>query len=326
MVTKLRLYIPTFVYEIKSIFAATKLRFIVQFLAYILVYPFLWLISILPFPILYFFSDLLYFIVYGLIGYRKKVVKSNLELVFPEKSEAEIKTIMKGFYHHLCDMILETIKSMTISKNEMRKRMRFENIEVMQTIAEEGQSIALMCGHYGSWEWLMIMQEHFTNHKGYVIYKRLANPYFDRLVKRIRAKYDSYLITTKEAVPTISLAKTKGEHIIGGFAADQSPKANKAYHWNSFMGINVPMYTGAEMLSKKFNLAVVFCGVKKIKRGYYSTHFQLITKEPSTLPNYQITDKFMELVENQIKEDPQYYLWTHKRWKHKDRIPTKMTK
>jgi len=293
----------------------------VQFLAYILVYPILWLISILPFPVLYLFSDFLYVFVYRLVGYRKKVVKSNLRLVFPEKSEDEIKAITKKFYHHLCDMIVETIKSMTISKEEMRKRMIFENIEIVQEIAKEGQSIALMCGHYGSWEWLMIIQEKMPNNKGYVIYKRLANPYFDRLVKRIRERYDSYLITTKETIPILTKAENNGEKTISAFASDQSPKANKAYHWNKFMDINVPMYTGAEMLAKKFNMAVVFFGVRKLRRGYYSAYFKTITREPKTIPDYQITDQFMKLVEDQIKEEPAYYLWTHKRWKHKDLNP-----
>ena len=292
-----------------------------QFLAYILVYPILWLISILPFPALYLFSDFLYLIVYRIIGYRKKVVATNLKLAFPDKKEEEIKSIMKGFYHHLCDMIVESIKSMTISESEMRKRMQFENIELLLKIANDGQSIAIMCGHYASWEWLMVLQTYFPNHKGYVIYKRLTNPYFDRLVKRIRAKYNSYLITTKEAIPTLISAEAKGIKTISGFAADQSPKVNKAYHWNNFMGMNVPMYTGAEMIAKKFNTAVIFFAVKKVKRGYYSTKFTTITRDPKSLPDYQITDRFMELVEQQIKEAPEYYLWTHRRWKHRGKAP-----
>ncbi|WP_370099879.1 lysophospholipid acyltransferase family protein, partial [Xanthomarina gelatinilytica] len=168
-----------------------------QFLAYILIYPFLWLISILPFRLLYLFSDGIYILIYHIIGYRKKTVKENLHLVFPDKSNKEIKTITKTFYHHLCDMIVESIKSMTISEAEMKKRFVIKNVDQILELEKENKSIVLMCGHYASWEWIFILQK-YINHKGYAIYKRLANKYFDALVKRIRAKYNSYLITTKE--------------------------------------------------------------------------------------------------------------------------------
>src|SRR5210317_2225671 len=207
-----------------------------QFLVYILVYPFLWVISILPFKLLYAFSDFLYILIYRIIGYRKKTVKENLRLVFPEKSKEEINVITKKFYHHLCDMIVEAIKSLTISEAEMKKRMVFTNIEEIHKMERLNKSIVLMCAHYGNWEWIFIIQR-YMNHKGYIIYKRLANKYFDRLVKRIRAKYNSYLITTKETIPMLVKAKQEGELTINGFASDQSPKPQKAFYWNDFMGI-----------------------------------------------------------------------------------------
>lgn len=291
-----------------------------HFIAYILIYPFLWLISILPFKLLYAFSDFLYLFVYRIFGYRKKVVKSNLNLVFPKKSKEEINKITKTFYHHLCDMIVESIKSMTISESEMRKRFVFTNIEEIHKLEKINKSIVLMCGHYGSWEWIFILQK-YVNHKGYAIYKRLANKYFDRLVKRIRAKYNSYLITTKETIPVLIEAKKNNEITINGFVSDQSPKARKAYHWNDFMGIKVPIHTGAEMIAKKLDMAVVFFSVKKTKRGYYETTFKTLSINPKDYKDYEITDMFMKLVEKQIYEAPEYYLWTHKRWKHKDKVP-----
>ncbi|NNK83546.1 MAG: lysophospholipid acyltransferase family protein [Flavobacteriaceae bacterium] len=291
-----------------------------QLLAYIIVYPFLWLISILPFRILYAFSDFLYIFIYKIFGYRKKVVKENLNLVFPEKSKEEINHITRKFYHHLCDMVVESIKSMTISENEMKKRYVFTNVEEIHKLEKMHKSIALMCGHYASWEWIFILQR-YIKHKSYAIYKRLANPYFDKLVKRIRAKYETKLITTKEAIPALIEAKNKGELTINGFNADQSPKVRKAYHWNEFMGIKVPIHTGAEMLAKKLNLAVVFMKVRKVKRGYYETSFSTICINPNEYENYEITDIFMKLVEKQIHEAPEYYLWTHKRWKHRNKVP-----
>ena len=291
-----------------------------QLLAYILIYPFLWLISILPFRLLYAFSDFLYLFVYRIFGYRINTVKNNLNLVFPDKSEEEKKRIIKAFYHHLCDMIVESIKSMTISDSAMKKRFIFTNVEEIHKLEKINKSIVLMCGHYGSWEWIFVLQE-YVNHKGYAIYKRLANKYFDRLAKRIRAKYNSHLITTKETIPTLTKTKERGDLTINGFVSDQSPKIDKAYHWNEFMGIKVPIHTGAEMLAKKLDMSVVFFGVKRIKRGYYETTFKTICIDPNEFENYEITDLFIKLVEQQIQEAPEYYLWTHKRWKHRDKVP-----
>lgn len=295
-----------------------------QFLVYILVYPFLWLVSILPFRLLYAFSDFLYFWIYKVVGYRKKVVQDNLRLVFPNKSKAEINDITVKFYHHFCDMMVEAIKSLTISEKEMKERFKFTNIEMITDIEKMNKSIILMCAHYGSWEWIFILNRFVDpNTIGYAVYKRLANPYFDRLVKSIRAKYNSHLITTKEAVSTLIRAKVNGQLTISGFVSDQTAKSQSAYHWGKFMGYTVPMHTGAETLAKRLDMAVVFFRVKRLKRGYYETTFELITLNPKEYKDYEITDKFFRLVEKQIEEAPQYYLWTHKRWKHKDIVPEK---
>lgn len=295
-----------------------------QFLVYILVYPFLWFVSILPFRLLYAFSDVLYFLVYSVIGYRKKVVQDNLRLVFPNKSKAEIDEITTKFYHHFCDMIVEAIKSLTISEEEMKAHFKFKNVEVLTDIEKMNKSIILMCAHYGSWEWIFILNRFVDpNTMGYAVYKRLGNPYFDRLVKRIRAQYNSHLITTKEIIPTLIRAKVDGKLTISGFVSDQTAKSQTALHWGEFMGYKVPMHTGAEMLAKRLDMAVVFFKVKRLKRGFYETTFEVITLHPKEYKDYEITDKFFRLVEKQIEEAPQYYLWTHKRWKHKDIVPEK---
>lgn len=287
-----------------------------QLIAYILIYPFLWLISILPFRILYAFSDFIFIIMYYIVGYRKKTVYENLHLVFPEKSEKEIKTIAKKFYHHLCDMMFESIKSMTISESEIKKRYQFKNLDLIHDLEKKNKSIILMCAHYGSWEWIFILQT-YVNHKGYAVYKRISNKHFDKLIKRIRAKYNSYLITTKETIPTLTKAKRNGELTINGFVSDQSPKKEKAFHWNKFMGIEVPIHTGAEMLAKRLDMSVIFFKVKRLKRGYYETTFEVLAENAKDYKDYEITDIFMKRVEKQIHEKPQYYLWTHKRWKHR---------
>ena len=204
----------------------------------------------------------------------------------------------------------------------MKKRFTFSNVEVIRNLEKNNKSIALICAHYGSWEWIFILQT-YVDTKGYAIYKRLGNKYFDKLVKQIRAKYNSYLITTKESIPILMKSKVEGNTIICGFVSDQSPKALKAFHWNEFMGIKVPVHTGAEMLAKKIDMAVVFFRVKKLKRGFYETTFETIAENPKDFKNYEITDAFLKLVEKQIIEAPEYYLWTHKRWKHRDKVPAK---
>lgn len=291
-----------------------------QFLAYIVLYPFLWLISILPFRVLYLISDLVYILIYHIIGYRKKVVNANLRLAFPEKTSDEIKIIRKKFYHHLCDMLLEAIKSITISEAEMKKRYVFKNVDDIHKLERENKSIVLFMGHYASWEWVFILQKH-VNHVGYAVYKQLSNKYFDALVKRIRAKYKSYLITTKETFPTLIQAKQNNQLTLNGFVFDQSPKLDRAVHWQNFMGIKVPVHVGAEILAKRLDMATLFLKVKKIKRGYYEATIMDIIKDPKSLEDFKITDSYLKHVEEEILEAPEFYLWTHKRWKHANNAP-----
>jgi len=291
-----------------------------QLLAYIIVYPFLWLISLLPFRILYAISDFAFVFVYHVFGYRRKVVTSNMKLCFPEKTDQEIASIRKKFYHHFCDMLLESIKSITVSEKEIIKRYVFTNVDDIHQLEKENKSIVLMMGHYGSWEWIFILQKH-VNYIGYAVYKQLSNKYFDKLAKRIRARYNSYLITTKETFPTLLRAKRNNELTFNGFVFDQSPKLDKAMYWQDFMGVKVPVHVGAEILAKRLDMATLFLKVKKVKRGHYEATFIDIIRNPKDYDNYDITDMSLKRVEEQIHEAPEFYLWTHKRWKHKDDVP-----
>ncbi|MGB0897076.1 MAG: lysophospholipid acyltransferase family protein [Flavobacteriaceae bacterium] len=292
-------------------------------ITYILVFPVLWLISILPFRIFYLFSDAIYVLIYYIIGYRKQTVTDNLTLVFPNKSEKEISTIRKKFYKHMCDMFLEMIKTMSMSESEMRKRFTITNTAYIQEL-EQRKNIMLMASHYASWEWGIIIQRDIQS-TAYGVYKKLKNPYFDKLVRNIRAKYNSVLLSTKETIPKVISVNKSGEKAVFGFISDQSPKLRKALHWIDFMNINVPAYTGAEMLSKKCDLAVCYIKVNKIKRGYYQAEFVPLTETPKEHKNYEITDLFFKEVEKQLHEAPEYYLWTHKRWKHRGKNPNKTT-
>jgi len=287
-----------------------------QLLLYLLVYPILWLISIMPFPILYLISDGIYVLLYYVIGYRKKTVRENLALALPHLSDKERLVIEKKSFHHLCDMFLEMVKTMTISEKEINKRFQYSNLEVYLDLEKKGKSIALMCAHYASYEWVLSMNNHIT-FKGYGIYKKIANQYFDKLVKDIRAKFKAYLITTKETKTCIEQNNKNGVLGVFGFASDQTPRRSDNLYWDSFMGIETPIHFGAEMLAKRYNMNVIFLKVKKLKRGYYEASFEVLSEDVKSVPDYKISEAFMRKVEQQIYEAPEFYLWTHKRWKHK---------
>ena len=287
-----------------------------QLLFYIIIYPILWIISVLPFPILYLFSDFVCFLTYNIIGYRKKVVRENLSMALPHLTEEERRIVEKKFYSHMCDMFLEMIKTMSISKDEIEKRYVFKNLDVYKNLEKEEKSIAILCAHYASYEWAVSMNYHI-NFTGVGIYKKIANPYFDKLVKRIRSKFKATLITTKETIPEMGKNYRNNKLSLYGLISDQSPRLGSFFHWNKFMGIEVPIHTGGEMLAKKYDMNVLFLRTKKLGRGFYEAELEVISENAKEEPNYAITDRFLKLVEQQIYDQPEYYLWTHKRWKHR---------
>lgn len=287
-----------------------------QYLVYLLAYPLIWSISMLPFRLLYLFSDIVYFFVYHIIGYRKKTVRQNLAIALPELTNQERLVIEKKFYHHMCDMFLEMIKTMNISKKEICKRFVFKNIDMYKEIEKQGKSVAIICSHYASYEWIISMN-YYSDFVSYGIYKQLKNPYFDKLVHKIRSRFNAKLITTKQTVPTIINNNKNDVLALYGFASDQSPKAKGAMHWSKFMGIEVPVHVGAEMLSKRYNMNLIYLNTKKVKRGHYEATLELLSDNPKDVPNFELTDQYLKLLEKQIYEAPEYYLWTHKRWKYR---------
>jgi len=287
-----------------------------QFLLYLIIYPFIWIISILPFPVLYFLSDCVCFLIYRIFKYRKRVVRGNIALALPHLTEEERTNIEKKFYAHLCDLFLEMIKTLSISKKEIEKRYTFSNMEVYYELEKKEKSIALLCAHYASYEWAVSMNYHI-HFMGYGVYKKLANPYFDKLVRKIRSKFKSHLIDSKETIPTMASNFRNKNYSLYGLVSDQSPKLSATHHWEKFMGIEVPVHTGGEMLAKKYDMNVIFLKTKKLKRGYYEGSFEILCDENiKDIPNYEITSNFLKLVEQQIYDAPEFYLWTHKRWKH----------
>jgi len=287
----------------------------VNAIVYYLFYPLLFLVSRLPFPLFYLLSDGVCFLLYRVFGYRKSVVRSNLKLALPHLNNQEYHALERKFYRHLCDLFLEIIKSMGMSKKEMLKRFKVRNIEVLTQFEKENRSAFLMCGHYASWEWMMSLGYHM-NHLGYGIYRPIKNPYFDRLIKKIRSRHDAYMIPQKTAAEIIREKELKNERGVYGFASDQSPRPTSKSYWRTFLGIDVPVFTGAERLARELNIPVVFGKIKRVKRGYYELEFKLISDQSKDTAVNQITDVYTEWLEEQIKEDPSQYFWTHKRFKH----------
>ena len=290
-----------------------------QFLIFALVYPFIWLLSKLPMRILYIISDALFLLIYYVFKYRKKVVIENLNLAFPEKSNAEKKKISKKFFKHFADLFMETIKAISINKKEILKRYKYKNPELVKEYLDKGKSIAFISAHQANWEW-SVNSPLVLNCNVNGAYTSLGNSYFDKIVKSSRERFGFSCYESSKTVKAIYTDyknKVQGIYLL---ISDQSPQLEHTMYWQKFFGINVPFHVGAETLSKKFNLVVINCATKRIKRGYYETEFKLIAENPKEFKNYKIIDKYINNTEQLIKEQPEFYLWSHRRFKHSNRF------
>ena len=293
-----------------------------QFILFAITYPIIWILSRLPMRILYMKSDFFYFLIYYVFRYRKQVVLDNLKLAFPEKPEVELLRIRKKFFKHLMDLMVESVKAFSISEKEILKRYTYSNPELVNKYAAEGRSIALMGAHQSNWEWSISLPK-VLNIDMYGAYTKLNNTYYEKVVRDSREKFGVIGYKTSEMVRGMQKRFSKKQQGAYILLSDQSPQLHKTYYWREFFNIKVPIHTGAEMLSKRFDLVVINYVTKRVKRGYYTTEFQLITDTPKDFKDYQITDLYTELTEKNILEQPEYYLWSHKRFKHKDKVPTK---
>ena len=291
-----------------------------QKIVYFLAYPIIYLLASIPFSFLYVLSDLIRFIIYNLLGYRKKVVRANLRKAFPDKSEKELKWIEQKFYTHFCDITLEAFKTFKMNTSEMQKRMVFKNLSVLTQFERENRSAIIMCGHYSSWEWMMSVGYN-TQSKCYGIYTPIMNRYINQLVIKIRKKHKGYLISRYSALKEIESMEQRGEVSIYGFASDQSPRPKPKSYWRPFLSVKVPVFVGAELVAKKHNSGVVYARINRVKRGFYEVHFELISDQPQKEVPNRITDTFTEWLEQDVYCDPTQYLWTHNRFKHADKAP-----
>lgn len=286
-----------------------------KWLGYILTYSFIWLLHLLPERILFLLSDLLYFLMYHVAGYRKKVVFENLRKAFPEYDDIKIKAIAKKFYRHLSDLFLETSVIHFYSEKKIKNRMRYENPELVKNFLDSGKQVMAVLGHYGNWEYLTSLCL-ATDYPFIGIYKPLGNKYFDRMIQDSRKTFGGEVVPMKHIARKLIEKNRQGEQLTTLFLGDQSPVLSQVQYWTKFMGQDTPVYLGAEKLAKKLDAAVVFIKIRKIARGRYSTEFELISDRPKEMELYAITDAHVRILEDLIREAPEYWLWSHRRWKH----------
>ena len=272
-------------------------------------------LSLLPLCVLYLFSDLLYFILYYCVGYRKKVVRINLQKSFPDKNKDELRRIEREFYAYFCDYFFETIKVLTISKKQMRKRMSFSGIEEMLDAAQ-GRSCIAYLGHYCNWEWIASLPLHSpdTLHCGQ-IYHPLKNEASDRFFLQLRSRFDAECISMNNTLRRIIAMRNEGKQFVIGFIADQTPAWASIRYWIDFLHQDTPVFIGPERIAKQTDSVVYYLEVTRPRRGYYHCHFTPLCLSPNEQPEHAITDMYYQALEKTINNAPQYWLWTHKRWK-----------
>jgi Kdo2-lipid IVA lauroyltransferase/acyltransferase len=285
-------------------------------LVYYLTIPFIYLISLLPFALLYRVSDFLFIVVYKILGYRKKVVATNLKNSFPEKTEEEINQIQHRFYRYFFDLIVETLKTLTISPKTLEKRVVFADKTVFKKYFTQKQSIIIVMGHLGNWELGGARFALEPLHRLFVIYHPLKNKHFDGLIHKMRTRLGNGLFAMKNTLR--GMVEQRNEITATAFIADQTPSPKGAY-WIQFLNQDTPVFTGTGKIANKFKYPVVYVSVKRLRRGYYEVHLEDLVPNPGDVEPEEIVARFTKRLEKDIQELPETWLWTHKRWKHKRR-------
>lgn len=288
-----------------------------QALLYYSIYPVLWIISILPFRILYFLSDVLSVFVYYILKYRRKVVRSNLKLVFPKYSLQQIVEVERLYYSYLCDFFLEMVKTLSISFDQIQKRFVVTNPEVLVQIEKNTKGSIVLLGHYASFEWISSLNLS-TKIDLVGVYKPIKNIYFDKLIHRIRARFGARVISNRVIAREILADTKKGITTAYGMVSDQTPKKDYNKYFADFMGVNVPVFIGGEALAKRLDLNLYYLRINRVKRGYYQAEFVPLKKGNIKDPqDFSATDEYLSLLEKQIRDQPAFYYWIHRRWKFK---------
>lgn len=268
-----------------------------------------------PFWFIYLLSDIFYRIVYYVVGYRKKVVLKNLRNSFPEKTEPEIKEITKKFYHYFSDLTLETVKMRGMKASDFEERMKVSNADVINNYFEQGRSVMVLAMHYNNWEWGTYLSM-YLKHKSLAVYKPLKNVQFGKYFNQTRSRFNAELVQNDHILRCLLRHKKQNEPVFVWLAGDQSPISAHDY-WFRFLNQEAMFYPGPAFISKKFNHAVFFQKLEKTGRGKYVTTFELLCENPIEKSEIEIIKIYIEKMEEIIREKPEFYLWSHKRWKRK---------
>lgn len=283
---------------------------------YYIFYGINWVMTLLPLSILYLFSDLLYLILYYLIGYRRKVVATNLRNSFPEISDRELKVIEKKFYKHLADIIIETLKLTHMSVAEQKKRFTYTNLEVIDKLRAENRDVIAILGHYNNWEWPTLLP-YYLKYKIVIIYKPLQNKYFNNFINSQRSKFGIVLTPTSLVIREIIKYKKENIKTLSVFISDQIPSKDDIKYWTTFLNQDTAVFTGAGKIAAKYDMAIVNFHIQKVKRGYYNLHVELLNDHTAGLSETEITETHVRKLEQIINDKPEYWIWSHRRWKHK---------
>ena len=275
----------------------------------------LYLLSLLPMRLLYLLSDCLFFPLFHIVKYRRKVVETQLDECFPEKSMQERRAIERQFYHFFCDYLVEVIKLFSISKKEMMRRMKFVGIEQVREELKDKKFCFLYLGHYCNWEYIASLSYWLPEIHCGQIYHRIYNQAFDELFLKLRGQFGGESILMKDTLRRILTLRNQEKKVMIGFIADQLPKWENMHHWTTFLNHDTSFFIGAERIAKQVDAALYYVDVERVKRGYYQVRFRLMTLHPKEFPDYELTDQYARLLEESICRQPAYWLWTHKRWK-----------
>ncbi|MDR0982094.1 MAG: lysophospholipid acyltransferase family protein [Culturomica sp.] len=282
------------------------------------VYGFIWFMSLLPLQVLYVFSDIIYYVLYYVVGYRRKVVRTNLVNSFPDKDAAWIRSVEKKFYRHLSDMFVELYKTWHISSAEIKRRFVFKNPEVFENYFKEGRSVIGVLGHYANWEWMTSFPLWTdTDFDLLALYKPLHDDVMNSMVKKIRSRYGALPVPKNDVLREIVEHRKNNRLFIAAFIGDQTPNRSQLHYWMKFLNQDTPVLIGTEKVARKYNLPVVSLMVRQLKRGYYEVEFIEICSHPAELPVGELTEMHSRLLESEIRERPELWLWSHRRWKHK---------
>ena len=273
----------------------------------------LWIFSLLPIQILYLISKIIRFIVYDILCYREKVVIDNIQNTFIEKSQTEVIKLKNNFYDYFFELIVEIIKLLSISKDELNKRFTFSNINVIKQALKQNKSVIVVVGHYGNWEWALRSASNLIDTKIIGVYKRINNTIFEWLLLKIRSNTNVLPIEIKSLSRELV---NNNEKKIYAMVADQSPTLEQSNVRINFLNRDTLVYTGFEKISKKYNMPVFYLNIKLTSKGYYESTFEEINSKNINGKKLEITKEFFSKLENQIKSEPRLWLWSHKRWKH----------